>query len=101
MKSISKLEAQAKEVAEVLKLLSHPKRLLILCKLSEGAKTVGDLEKECSISQSQLSQFLSKMKDENIVSSEKKGLYVTYHISNDQVQSILKSLVSIYCTSSL
>ncbi|MBX9809606.1 metalloregulator ArsR/SmtB family transcription factor [Candidatus Gracilibacteria bacterium] len=99
MKSLSKLEIQAEQVADTLKLLAHPKRLLILCKLSLGPKTVGDLEKECFISQSQLSQFLAKMKDEKIVTSEKKGLYVTYQISNSQVQSILDSLASIYCKS--
>lgn len=99
MKSLNKLEIQAEQVADTLKLLAHPKRLLILCKLSMWPKTVWDLEKECFISQSQLSQFLAKMKDEKIVTSEKNGLYVTYHISNPQVQSILESLASIYCKS--
>ena len=58
------LEKKATEVAHILKLLAHPKRFLILCKLREGPKTVGDLEKYCTIGQSQLSQFLIKMRDE-------------------------------------
>ena len=99
MKSVNKLEMQAEQVADILKLLAHPKRLLILCKLSMWPKTVWDLEKECFISQSQLSQFLAKMKDEKILIAEKNGLYVTYQISNPQVQLILESLASIYCKS--
>ena len=61
---MNELEQKASEVAEILKLLAHPKRLLILCKLSEGEVSVSDLEKFCNISQSQLSQFLAKMRQE-------------------------------------
>ena len=58
------IEQKAIEVTDILKLLAHPKRFLILCKLREGPKTVGDLEKYCTIGQSQLSQFLIKMREE-------------------------------------
>lgn len=61
---MNQLELKAERVAEVLKLIGHPKRLLILCQLAVDPKTVGELEKACAISQSQLSQFLSKMKSE-------------------------------------
>lgn len=61
---MKELETKAAQVAEVLKLIGHPKRLLILCQLAESPKTVGQLEKACTISQSQLSQFLVKMKSE-------------------------------------
>jgi DNA-binding transcriptional ArsR family regulator len=41
------LEAKAQEVADILKLVAHPKRLLILCRLSQDSATVGELEDFC------------------------------------------------------
>lgn len=97
METIQNLEEQAEKVAGILKLLAHPKRLLILCKLSEGDKTVWDLEKLCSLSQSQLSQFLAKMKDEWILEWNKNWLYVSYSIKNLKIKKLLESLSDIYC----
>jgi DNA-binding transcriptional ArsR family regulator len=91
------LEQKTEELSGLLKQFSHPKKLLILCKLGSWAKTVGELEKNCIISQSQLSQFLKKMKDEGIVDSEKNGQFVSYHISDPKIQQLMKSLESIFC----
>jgi DNA-binding HxlR family transcriptional regulator len=66
------LAARADEVAHILKLIAHPKRLLLCCRLLSGPKSVGELEKDCTISQSQLSQFLGKMEKEGLLISEKK-----------------------------
>lgn len=97
MKSLADLEAQAEKVSKILKAISHPKRLIILCRLSECPQTVGELERTCSISQSQLSQFLTKMRDEWILGSEKSWLYITYRIDSPEVLSLLSSLSAIYC----
>ena len=97
MKTLSDLETQAEAVSKILKAISHPKRLIILCRLAEWPQTVGELERTCNISQSQLSQFLAKMRDEWILGSKKSGLYVTYQISNPEIHSLLSSLSSIYC----
>ena len=94
---MNELEQKASEVAEILKLLAHPKRLLILCKLSEGEMSVGDLEKFCSISQSQLSQFLAKMRQEWLIESRKDGIFVYYRIQDGRISQMLKSLTTIYC----
>lgn len=91
------LEQKAEELSEILKQFSHPKRLLILCKLWSWAKTVGELEKNCMISQSQLSQFLRKMKEEWILDSEKNGQFVSYRISDPRIHLLMKSLESIFC----
>lgn len=97
MQNIENLETKAEEIAEILKLIAHPKRLLILCKLSEWHKTVWELERLCSLSQSQLSQFLGKMKDEWILEWEKNWLYVSYSIKDWNIKQLLDSLASIYC----
>ncbi len=97
MEDIQNLELKSEKIAEILKMLAHPKRLLILCKLSDWEKTVWELEKLCSLSQSQLSQFLWKMKDEWILKWEKKWLHVSYSICDENVKKLLESLSDIYC----
>lgn len=84
-------------VSHTLKTIAHPKRLMILCELSRWERSVGDLEKVCRISQSQLSQFLIKMKTEGLLDSNKVGTSVRYRIANIEILSLLQSLASIYC----
>ncbi len=97
MEKINELEKKSTEVAELLKLLAHPKRFMILCKLREWPKTVWDLEKYCTIGQSQLSQFLGKMKDEWILNSQKNGQFVSYSIADPRVHELMNQIQSIFC----
>ena len=84
-------------VARVLKALAHPQRLLILCTLASGEKTVGEIEKACDASQSAVSQFLNRMRLEGLVSSEKRGSFVYCKIADPQVNQLIQSLYEIYC----
>ncbi len=84
-------------VSKVLKALAHPQRLLILCTLATGEKTVGAIEEACEASQSAVSQFLNRMRLEGLVTSEKRGSFVYYRISDSNVNQLIKSLYKIYC----
>lgn len=97
MKNLKELEKKTEEVAALLKFLAHPKRFMILCKLREWSKTVGDLEKYCTIGQSQLSQFLWKMKEEWILDSQKNGQFVSYSIADPRVLELMNQIQSIFC----
>lgn len=97
MNSIVDIEKRAEEVTDILKLLAHPKRFLILCKLCEWAKTVWDLEKHCTIGQSQLSQFLGKMKDEWVLKSQKNGQFVSYSIADSRIIELIEKMREIFC----
>lgn len=100
-KGIVKIDEMQKHcglVATTLKALSHPQRLMILCFLSEGEKTVGELQELCSISQSNVSQFLNRMKREGLVGSRREANFMYYNISDDKITSLIKSLNKIYCT---
>ena len=89
---------QCDEVAHLLKLLAHPQRLQVLCHLSMGEKTVSDLEELCVASQSQLSQFLQRMKAEGLVSSCRDGKFVRYSIQDPRVLKLMRSLHNVFCT---
>ncbi|MBN8530829.1 MAG: winged helix-turn-helix transcriptional regulator [Alphaproteobacteria bacterium] len=80
----------------MLKLLSNPRRLMILCHLVKSPLCVGDLNKLVDLSQSALSQHLAKMREQGLVSTEKKGQMVYYRIANPEVEAILSTLYLIY-----
>lgn len=88
---------QCDDVSQVLKSLSHPIRLKILCCVLAQEKSVGELTEFCKISQSAMSQFLSRMKFEGLLSSRKTGTRVLYSISEPKLVRLLKSIKEIYC----
>jgi DNA-binding transcriptional ArsR family regulator len=91
------IEKKAEEVSELLKVLAHPKRFLLLCKLRDGAKTVWELEKSCSISQSQLSQFLALMREDGILQAEKQWQFVLYSIRDSRILQLMNDMQKIFC----
>lgn len=95
--SFEVMQRNAGKAETMLKLLANAKRLMILCHLIKGEKSVGQLADLVGLSQSALSQHLAKMKDLNMVESEKNGQMVYYKISNPEVEAILSTLYLIYC----
>lgn len=95
--AMNDLKKKSESVSNVLKVLAHPSRLLLLCSLADGEKTVGELEDASGASQSAVSQFLKAMKLEGLVDSRRDGQYVRYRISNPKVLELMKSLYDIYC----
>lgn len=89
---------QSEQVAGILKTLGHPKRLLILCFLREGAKSVGQLEELCDIAQSQLSLFLKRMDNEGLIKNEREGNFIYYSIKDERVLKLINELNNIFCS---
>lgn len=96
-KSLSKLKRQSEDVAVLLKQLSHPQRLLILCSMAEGEKSVGEIEEACGASQSAVSQFLQRMRLEGLVEPRREGKQVYYKIVDKRVLELIRSLDLIFC----
>lgn len=91
---------QCSLVAGTLKMMSHPQRLMLLCLLREGPKTVGELQESLSgISQSHVSQFLNRLKLEGLVEGERRGTFIYYSIKDPKVTAVIKCLNTIYCGS--
>lgn len=95
--SISKMEDKCDLVAGLLKSLSHPGRLLILGHLAVGEKTVSELQGLCELSQSQLSQFLNRMRLEGLIQCRRNGRFMYYSIANRDIESLILSLQNIFC----
>lgn len=95
--SIAKIERTCDSVSQILKALSHPGRLLVLGHLLNGAKTVGELTDLCHVSQSQMSQFLMRMKIEGLVAAEREGKYRIYSIADKRLGRLLMNIQNEYC----
>jgi DNA-binding transcriptional ArsR family regulator len=91
------MQRNAIQAEAMLKLLANAKRLMILCHLVQGEKSVGELADLVGLSASALSQHLSKMRSQGLVETEKRGQMVYYSIQNPEVQAILSTLYLIYC----
>jgi len=65
--------------------------------LLAGAKTVSELTVACGVSQSQVSQFLIRMKFEGLVKSEKKGKYQVYSVADKRLIGLMKAIQQEYC----
>lgn len=98
LKQISRLKRQSEEVSSLLKQLSHPQRLLILCSLIEGEKSVGEIESFCGASQSAVSQFLKNLRLEGLVDFRREGKQVLYRIEDERITELMKSLYLIFCS---
>lgn len=89
--------ASCAELAATLKALSHPVRLKVLLLLACGPKSITELHAGCaSCSQSQMSQFVSRMTLEGLVSSRRVGRGKIVEIADARVRRTIHALVKIY-----
>ena len=92
------MQAEARQLAQVLKTLANEHRLMILCELIDSPKTVTTLcERIPGISQSGLSQHLALLKAHGTLACEKNGQSVTYRIADGRVQAVIAALKQAYC----
>lgn len=91
------LVSQAMKASDLLKALSHETRLLILCLLSEGEKSVTELEHILTMPQAAVSQQLARLRFDKLVSTRREGRMIFYRIRNEEVGSIITALYDIFC----
>ena len=97
---MDKKRKELSNAVDLLKLLSHPVRLSILCNLfHNGEMSVTEIiaSESGAASQSQISQFLGKMRSKSLVSARKEAQNVYYTIQSDQVNKMIQALYDIYC----
>ena len=91
------VEEETKHIALLLKMLANENRLMILCALMEGPKSVSDLAKRVpNITQSALSQHLTLLKSQRILDFCKYGQSITYSIADGRVIEIIMALKKNY-----
>lgn len=96
---LDELMRNARRASDFLKALSHENRLLLLCLLSEGERSVGDLENILSMRQSAVSQQLARLRYDGLVTARRDGKTVFYSLANDSVRRMISVIYDIFCTS--
>ncbi len=94
---LEKMQAKAEQACRLLKVLSNPDRLKILCRLSEGELCVSDIEVALGITQPTLSQQLTVLRNEELVSTRREGKNIFYRIDSPQTLAVIKVLYEQFC----
>ena len=93
-----RMAASAREASEFLKALAHESRLLILCDLLDGEKSVGELESFLDLRQSTVSQQLARLRLEGLVAARRDGKTIYYSIANERARAVIGVLYNAFCT---
>ena len=93
----AELHDMAANACELLKAMANEWRLMILCQLAEGEKTVSELQSLLGLSQSALSQHLAILRRERIVRSRKHAQSVSYSLTGKDATKVMESLHDVFC----
>jgi DNA-binding transcriptional ArsR family regulator len=94
---LTDLHDMAAHACELLKAMANEWRLMILCHLAEGEKTVSELQGLLGLSQSALSQHLAVLRRERIVRARKHAQSVSYSLSGDEATRVMETLHEVFC----
>jgi len=95
---LSEMRAAATHACSLMKVLANPDRLMILCQLSQGEKRVGELEALLGIVQPTLSQQLTVLREQQLVSTRRDGKNIYYMLSSPQAMAVIKTLYEQFCS---
>ncbi|MDC1303585.1 metalloregulator ArsR/SmtB family transcription factor [Ascidiaceihabitans sp.] len=94
---MDKMTTNAMEASNFLKAISHEGRLMILCHLASGEKSVTELEELLSARQAAVSQQLSRLRLEGLVSPRRDGKTIYYRLTDDRPKKIMEVVYDLFC----
>jgi DNA-binding transcriptional ArsR family regulator len=94
---IEEMRAAAGQATAILRALSNEARLMLLCDISQGEKSVSELEESLDIHQPTLSQQLGVLRAEGLVDTRRDGKWIYYSIADPKVLALLQTLYQLYC----
>tara|TARA_B110000977_G_C10893093_1_gene422213 strand:+ start:145 stop:537 length:393 start_codon:yes stop_codon:yes gene_type:complete len=94
---MDKMATNAIEASNFLKAISHEGRLMILCHLASGEKSVTELEELLSVRQAAVSQQLSRLRLEGLVSPRRDGKTIYYRLTDDRPKKIMEVVYDLFC----
>ena len=93
----SQMQAAAGQASQLLKSLSHPDRLILLCQLTQGEYCVSELEEKVSLGQPSLSQQLGILRKDGLVSTRRDGKQIYYSVASADALAVLNVLYERFC----
>ena len=94
---LDRMVDNAKRASDFLKALAHESRLMILCILAEGEKSVGDLEALLELRQPTVSQQLARLRADGLVSTRRNGKTIYYSLASDEARVIIGAIYDVFC----
>ena len=88
----------AAQASELMRTLGHKDRLMILCHLISGEKSVGELAGLLEIPQSPLSQHLARMRKESLVTTRREAQTIFYSIASTEATRMVELMHELYCS---
>lgn len=96
--NVDKLQARARPACALLKSIGNEHRLLILCELVGGEKSVGELVRLVGLSQSALSQHLARLRRDSLVRTRREAQTIFYSVDSEEALAVLAQLYTLYCS---
>jgi len=87
----------AQSACALMRVLSNPDRLMLLCELADGERNVGELEASLGILQPTLSQQLTVLRAESLVTTRREGKNIYYQLASPQALAVLQVLYEQFC----
>lgn len=94
---LEQLQGSARCASALLKAMSNEHRLMILCQLAEGEKSVGALQGLVGLSQSALSQHLARLRRAKLVKTRRRAQTIYYSLAGAQARTVMEALYDLYC----
>ena len=94
---VSDMQLHAADAAGLMKALGNESRLMILCVLAEGERSVGDLNTVVPLSQSALSQQLARLRQQGLVKTRRESQTIYYSLAEGPADRVINLLHDIYC----
>lgn len=94
---LERMAASAWEAADFLKSISHEQRLLILCHLGQGERSVSELEELLGARQAAVSQQLARLRFEGLVTARRDGKAVRYSLADERARRLIELLYEMFC----
>jgi DNA-binding transcriptional ArsR family regulator len=94
---MAKLQGNAQRACDLLKAMANPARLMVLCQIAHGEKSVGELERAVGLSQSGLSQHLAVLRGKKLVNTRRDAQTIYYSLASAEAATVMATLYDMYC----
>jgi DNA-binding transcriptional ArsR family regulator len=94
---LADMHKAADQACRLMKVLANSDRLMLLCELAQGEKCVSELEEILGIQQPTLSQQLTVLRNEELVTTRREGKNIYYQISSPEALAVMQVLYKTYC----
>ncbi|MGE0565213.1 MAG: ArsR/SmtB family transcription factor [Pseudolabrys sp.] len=96
-RELDKMVENATRASDFLKALSHESRLMILCFLADGEKSVSELEQLLNLRQPTVSQQLARLRADGLVATRRNGKAIYYTLASDEARIIIGAIYDVFC----